>query len=46
MALVTLAVGAVLAIGGVAKMRGAASAPKRTLEQIREDYVVAKEHVR
>ncbi len=44
--LVTLAVGAVLAIGGVAKIRGAASAPKRTLEQIREDYVVAKEHVR
>jgi Putative Actinobacterial Holin-X, holin superfamily III len=45
-ALVTLAVAAVLGIAGVARMRGAASAPKRTIEQIREDYVVAKEHVR
>jgi Putative Actinobacterial Holin-X, holin superfamily III len=45
-ALVTLAVAAVLGMAGVARMRGAASAPKRTIEQIREDYVVAKEHVR
>ena len=44
--LVTLAIGAVLAMAGMAKMRGAASAPKRTIEQVREDYVVAKEHVR
>jgi uncharacterized membrane protein YqjE len=45
-ALVTLAIGAVLAIAGVNRMKGADLAPKRTLEQVREDYVVAKEHVR
>jgi hypothetical protein len=45
-ALVTLAIGAVLTMAGVAKMRGAAFVPKRTLEQVRADFVVAKEHVR
>jgi uncharacterized membrane protein YqjE len=45
-ALVSLAVGAALAMAGVAKLRGSAFVPKRTLEQVREDYVVAKEHVR
>ena len=45
-ALVSLAIGAVLAMAGVARLRGSAFVPKRTLEQVREDYVVAKEHVR
>lgn len=44
-AVVTLAIGAVLAIAGVARVRRATSAPIRTIEQMREDYVVAKEHV-
>jgi uncharacterized membrane protein YqjE len=42
----TLAIGAVLAMAGVARLRGSAFVPKRALEQMREDYVVAKEHVR
>ncbi len=45
-ALVTLAVGAMLAMAGVSRLRGSALVPNRTLEQMREDYVVAKEHVR
>jgi Putative Actinobacterial Holin-X, holin superfamily III len=45
-ALVSLAIGAGLAMAGVARLRGSALVPKRTLEQVREDYVVAKEHVR
>jgi uncharacterized membrane protein YqjE len=45
-ALVSLGIGAALAMAGVARLRGSAFVPKRTLEQVREDYVVAKEHVR
>jgi putative superfamily III holin-X len=45
-ALVTLAVGAVLAIAGVGRFRATSVTPKRTIEQMREDFVVAKEHVR
>lgn len=45
-ALVSLAVAGVLAMAGVGRLRGSAFVPKRTLEQVREDYVVAKEHVR
>jgi uncharacterized membrane protein YqjE len=45
-ALVSLAIGGALAMAGVARMRGSALVPNRTLEQVREDYVVAKEHVR
>jgi uncharacterized membrane protein YqjE len=45
-AAVTLALGAVLAMAGAAKLKGSALAPKRTLRQVREDYVVTKEHVR
>ncbi len=43
---VTLAIGAVLAMAGVSKIRNSALVPTRTLEQVREDYVVAREHVR
>jgi hypothetical protein len=43
---VTLAVGAFLAIAGLGRLRGSAFTPNRTIEQMREDFVVAKEHVR
>ena len=45
-AVVTLGVGAVLAMAGVSRLKETALAPERTLGQMREDYVVAKEHVR
>ena len=45
-AVVTLAIGAMLAMAGVSKIRNSALVPTRTLEQVREDYVVAREHVR
>ncbi len=45
-ALVALAIGAAVAMAGMARLRGSAFVPNRTLEQVREDYVVAKEHVR
>jgi uncharacterized membrane protein YqjE len=45
-ALVALAIGAAVAMAGVVRLRGSAFVPDRTLEQVREDYVVAKEHVR
>jgi Putative Actinobacterial Holin-X, holin superfamily III len=45
-ALVTLAIGAALAMIGVSRLKGPVLVPNRTLEQMREDYVVAKEHVR
>lgn len=45
-ALVSFAIAAALAMAGVARLRGSAFVPKRTIEQMREDYVVAKEHVR
>jgi Putative Actinobacterial Holin-X, holin superfamily III len=45
-ALVTLAIGAALAMIGASRLKGSALVPNRTLDQMREDYVVAKEHVR
>jgi hypothetical protein len=45
-AVVGLAIGAALAMVGVKRLNGSAFVPKRTLEQVREDYAVAKEHVR
>ena len=45
-AIVTLAIGGMLAIIGVNRLKGSALVPTRTLEQMREDYAVAKEHVR
>ena len=45
-AIVTLVIGAVLAMSGVSKLRGSAFVPERTISNVREDYVVAKEHVR
>ena len=45
-AVVTLVIGGALAIAGVSRMKKSALVPNRTLEQVREDYVVAKEHVR
>ncbi len=45
-ALVALAIGAALALAGVGRLKGAAFVPDRTIEQMREDFVVAKEHVR
>ena len=45
-AFVTLVIGAVLAMSGVSKLRGSALVPERTISNVREDYVVAKEHVR
>lgn len=45
-ALVSFAIAAALAMAGVARLKGSAFVPKRTIEQVREDYVVAKEHVR
>ena len=45
-AVVTLAIGAALAMAGVSRLKGSAFVPERTLGQVREDYVVAKEHVR
>ena len=45
-ALLALAIGAVLAMVGINRLKGAAFVPNRTLEQMREDIVVAKEHVR
>lgn len=45
-ALVALAIGAVLAMVGVSRLRGSGFVPEKTLSQVREDYVVAKEHVR
>lgn len=44
-ALVALAMGAVVAMVGVGRLRASSFVPKRTFEQMREDYVVAKEHV-
>jgi uncharacterized membrane protein YqjE len=45
-AIVTLAIGAALTMAGVSRLRESAFVPNRTLDQLREDYVVAKEHVR
>lgn len=45
-AVVALAIGGILAMAGVNRMRASSLVPKRTLEQMRQDYVVAKEQVR
>jgi Putative Actinobacterial Holin-X, holin superfamily III len=45
-AVVALAIGAILAMAGANRMRASSLVPKRTLEQMRQDYVVAKEQVR
>ncbi|HEY1865372.1 MAG TPA: phage holin family protein [Roseiarcus sp.] len=45
-AVVALVIGAGLAMVGVNRLKGSALVPNRTLEQMREDYAVAKEHVR
>ena len=45
-AVVALAIGAALAMTGVSRLNGSAFVPERTLEQMRSDYVVAKEQVR
>jgi len=43
---VTLVIGAILALRGVSALTSAALTPRRTIEQMREDYVVAREHIR
>jgi uncharacterized membrane protein YqjE len=45
-AIVALLVGAILALMGVNRLKQSAPVPNRTLEQMRADYAVAKEHVR
>jgi hypothetical protein len=45
-AVVALAIGGVLAMVGVHRFQRSALVPDRTLEQVREDYAVAKEHMR
>lgn len=45
-AVVALVIGAALAMVGANRLKGSALVPSRTLDQMREDYVVAKEHVR
>jgi uncharacterized membrane protein YqjE len=45
-AVVTLVVGGIVAMVGVNRMRASELVPDRTLGQMREDYVTAKEHVR
>jgi Putative Actinobacterial Holin-X, holin superfamily III len=45
-AVVALAIGAIVAMAGASRMRASSLVPKRTLEQMRQDYVVAKEQVR
>jgi|SRR5271165_3841827 len=43
--LVAIALGGIAALIGVNKIRSAELVPERTLEQVREDYAVAKEHM-
>lgn len=45
-ALVALVAGGVLASVGAGRLKGSNLAPQRTLQQMREDIAVAKEHVR
>jgi uncharacterized membrane protein YqjE len=45
-AVVVLAIGGGLVMFGVKMLKRTALVPNRTLEQVREDYAVAKEHVR
>jgi hypothetical protein len=43
---VVVAVGVALAMTGTKNLKGASLVPDRTIEQVRADYMVAKEHVR
>ena len=45
-AVVALIVGGLMTMMGVNRVKSSSLVPERTLEQVREDYVVAKEHVR
>jgi len=45
-AVITLAIGALLAMAGLSRLKASRLAPDRTLGQMREDYLAAKEHVR
>jgi hypothetical protein len=45
-AVIALVIGAALAMVGVNRLKRSSLVPGRTLEQMREDYTVAKEHVR
>lgn len=45
-AVIALAIGAILAVAGVNRMRASSLVPKRALEQVRLDFVAAKEQVR
>jgi len=45
-AVVSLVVGGLIALVGVNRVKGSALVPRRTLEQVREDYVTVREHVR
>jgi Putative Actinobacterial Holin-X, holin superfamily III len=45
-AVVALVVGGIVAMVGVNRVKGPALVPQRTLEQMREDYLTAREHVR
>lgn len=45
-AAVALVVGGLVVLVGVARLRSSELVPNRTLEQMREDYETAKEHVR
>jgi Putative Actinobacterial Holin-X, holin superfamily III len=43
---IVVAVGIVLALVGSKNLKGSALTPDRTIEQVRADFTVAKEHVR
>ncbi len=45
-AVVALVIGGGFAMAGINKVKASSLTPDRTIEQMREDYVVAKEHVR
>ena len=45
-AVVALLVGGLAAMAGVQRLKSSNFVPDRTLEQVREDYAVAKEHMR
>ena len=45
-AIVALAAGGALAFVGVGRLKESSLVPQRTLEQMREDFTVAKDHVR
>jgi len=45
-AVVALLIGGGFAMAGINRVKASSLTPDRTIEQMREDYVVAKEHVR